>query len=160
MHSRTTRRRTFTTLLAGALVLAGGVAHADAIGMPPEDCPDGTRGQSSHCGLHCDAALCADDSECGDGELCVLMDLCVVELDCMSGGGPFTHESVEGHCGGGGSCDSGTCESLRVCSDPDAASAGCGCRMEGSPGAASAAGVGLIMASTLALLLASRRRRF
>lgn len=45
-----------------SLVPAG--ASADAIDMPPTDCPVGSVGVTSHAGAWCDATTCSEDASC------------------------------------------------------------------------------------------------
>jgi hypothetical protein len=149
-------------LVVVAIVLvaffAVGEARGDAVEPPPEDCPPGSRGTASHCGPHCSPQTCDGSTPCGDGTTCQERDLCIRQLDCMSMGGPFTADAVEGECGGGGACSAGTCQSVRVCVSSDRASpAGCGCTVSGSS-RADEASLWLLAALGMAVGLRFRRR--
>ena len=73
-----------TGTAAAALALPA-AAWGDAVGMPPTDCPDGTHGEASHCGEHCDATPCSSDRDCDEGESCAFRDLCVEEITDIRG---------------------------------------------------------------------------
>lgn len=52
--------------IATVVLLGEAPARADAIGAPPEDCPAGSVGQSSHSGEWCAATSCASDTDCAN----------------------------------------------------------------------------------------------
>lgn len=64
--------------LCVALTLTGpsGVARADAVGDPPDDCPPGSRGRTSHYGTYCGYLACADASDCYESQRCVVVAFC------------------------------------------------------------------------------------
>ncbi len=155
-------------LLSFALLCSPAIAWADVVGPPPEDCPAGTRPMSSHCGPHCIADTCSNDSECNDGESCVERSLCIYQYQGPCGNHPpdaatTTHDAVAAACPNGNACDKGTCETLDVCSapippaDPITIDSGCGCELVG---AASDSGQGLLFfAAFIGIGIAARSRR-
>lgn len=146
-------------LAAAALAAAPTAALADVVGMPPTDCPAGTRGSSSHCGEYCYAPRCSDDLDCEEGETCEVRELCVVTLRCESSGGPYSQEAVEGTCEGGGACSDGSCESVRVCVDESESgyrAASCQCSAAGA-GRAPLLAAGALLLALVGLALARRR---
>jgi hypothetical protein len=96
-------------LAAGA---CANVAHADMIGLPPENgtCPDGTRQTSSHgpSVVYCLTNDCAAPSEC-DTDAGVS---CESRMFCMAGGYPMMS------CDYGEVCPHGTCSAEMVCAHP------------------------------------------
>lgn len=155
-------RRLVPALTAALLALGmtgmAATAQADAVPMPPEDCMEGTTGDSCHGGIYCGPSNCTDGSQCDSGEVCEDRELCIGQIDCTGGwdpeAGPFYSDTVEGSCAGGAACSSGTCQTLKVCVSPATTSGGgttsggssggatevdqgCGCRLVGRPAARS-----------------------
>lgn len=101
--------------LAGVLFV-GATAGADVVSPPPEECPVGSSGHTCHGGPYCGLSECTDDSRCDDGMTCQEVQLCVGSHQCpgrIDEG--TTHQTSEGLCGEGGECDSGACETVRIC---------------------------------------------
>ena len=71
-----------------AFVLLASLAHADAIGMGPTDCPPGSYPNSSHCGEWCEPSTCTPSipPPCGSGMSCESTGVCI-HLDTRPGGG-------------------------------------------------------------------------
>lgn len=68
----------FPVVMIAAIALgAASPARADRVPSPPEDCPPGSRGHSSHTGRWCASQPCADDSACGHGLSCRPSALCI-----------------------------------------------------------------------------------
>ena len=156
-------------LLSFVLLSVPAIARADAVEPPPENCPAGTHPTSGHCGPHCVADTCSNDSECDEGKSCVERSLCVYQYQGPCGdynppdAGTTTHDAVGAACQNGGACGKGQCQTLNVCSaptppaDPITIDSGCGCELVG---AASDSGQGLLFfAAFLGIGLAARSRR-
>ncbi|MFO0685194.1 MAG: MYXO-CTERM sorting domain-containing protein [Sandaracinus sp.] len=158
-----------TTVLA--LVAGAEVARADAI-IPPASCPESSTDGFCHGPSTCVPRACTSTLDCNTGEVCAARDLCVVPHSCFGLGGGTTLQHVTGACDASGGCATGeSCTSFFVCAPgpvlvdtgPPARDAGttreltqgCGCRVGGSRGAASAA-IGLLV---LAVTLFARRAR-
>jgi hypothetical protein len=163
-------------LLATVLVFAG-AARADAIGPPPDTCPQFARGSSCHGGAYCAPAICSIDADCAAGESCRDVELCVGPYDCTSGYGTFTSEQTNGACAPGG-CGLGACALRRVCAPGTARDAGtprdagpradggdtarvtkygCGCTVPG--GNATLGGLSLVVAALAGVALRRGRSR-
>ena len=163
-------------LVALVATLAVATARADAVPPPPDDCLEGTTGDTCHGGIFCRARGCTDGSQCDGGELCEDRELCVGQVDCAGGwdpdAGPSYTNTVEATCEGGAACAEGTCQTVKVCVPPTTASGGgttsggssggaqevdqgCGCRLTAGPSAPSPWWILL----GLPLLLSGRRRR-
>ncbi len=104
-------------ILVLALLLPDGVALADVVGPPAEDCPDGAHGETCHGGPFCAVFPCSEEGTCRDGLTCRELRLCIADFDCTSGYGTFIAEQVTGHCAGDTPCATGTCQVRRVCSE-------------------------------------------
>jgi MYXO-CTERM domain-containing protein len=96
-----------------ALLISTTIALADVVSGPPEDCPAGTWGASSHWGPYCTPARCPDSGECDDGKDCQSLGFCRIDL------GTTAVVAVDGYCSDAADCRSGTCESHEVCVDPN-----------------------------------------
>ncbi len=151
-----------TLLLALAFCLPS-LALADAIGPPPEKCPPGAIGESSHEGEWCQPSTCTID--CPEGRKCRPgVGLCVTSTEVPCGGlypvemEPCTTTIIEAHgpCAADSDCAKGTCEVARRCirtSTLSRVGKGCGCAVEETP-----SGLGAALLLGLGLLLRSRRR--
>ncbi len=94
------------------ITLSVGVARADAVGPPPTDCPDGSRGEVCHGAEYCGLAGCIGSRDCAPGERCAVRELCVGPRMCFGRGGGVTVTEVRSDsCAG---C-TGRCESQFVC---------------------------------------------
>ena len=143
-----------------ALVLSASLAHADAVGPEPTNCPPGSRGVSSHAGEWCEATECPPD-ECGTDERCAEQGLCI-EVEQRECGGlrPDTAEPcfieahiAHGRCRTNDDCDVGTCEIADRCIARGPLAGGCGCSgVDGLP--AAFAGV-LLLVGAVALRVRS-----
>ena len=51
-------------LVSSVVAVSGGIAHADAIDSPPEDCPRGSTGTSSHTDTYCMPSSCIASTDC------------------------------------------------------------------------------------------------
>ena len=117
-----------TTLLAAGLAAWSPVAHADAIDMPPDDCPTGAVGVSSHDGAYCQPSTCDPKTACRDeGTLCQPdVGLCVEEQTVACGGKrsdmdkpcSVTLRVAHGPCSRDSDCGEGTCEFAPRCVRP------------------------------------------
>jgi hypothetical protein len=157
----TVSRAVVTFAVAIATVSVGPSVRADVVGPPPDECPDGSLGGSSHCGPYCSPDRCTGDDDCEGDTTCQEVPLCVEVLECMSNGGPFTQEAVTDTCEGGGGCDDeSTCQTLQVCAPPEVFTsvqrAGCGCA---APGRGAAGGAALAVLLAAALIAWGRRGR-
>jgi MYXO-CTERM domain-containing protein len=94
--------------LIGALaVLAVGFdAGADVVMPPPEDCPIGTVGTSSHGGPRCVPVYCPDAGGCPAGTFCQPHYYCAQDNYGIE---------ILGVCGEGETCAEGSCELIDVC---------------------------------------------
>lgn len=99
--------------LAALLVLIAAPARADVVRSEPDDCPDGSFGNTSHCGPYCEALLCTNDRDCTDGRTCQPVKACAHTYDCFDPP-PTVHG---GPCTNGTSCTDAkdTCQSLKLC---------------------------------------------
>lgn len=152
---------------AAAVMTVAGVAHADVVGPPPDDCPEGTQGQSCHGGPYCSPDACTTDGDCGAGETCAEVDACVGSVVCAGMLPPdadiedYRVDTVEGLCPDG-TCTSGDCRTVRLCvadSPPPGGGddGGCGCRIAPPTGGSRAAW--LVPLLPVALVLRRRARR-
>jgi len=128
-------------LLAMMAICHASSARADAVGMPPTDCPNGSWGESCHGGEFCTPSYCTDDGDCDDGRTCEVLDVCVARIDCAGGWNPegehYWNDTFQGLCTEGpDDCITGVCQAISVCvSSDDASLSGryaCGCRAAGS----------------------------
>lgn len=137
------------------IVLLARWALGDAIPPPPDDCPAGSTSHSSHAGTGCmPTPTCANALDC-DGANCVHdIGLCIDEVtvcdtedDCSR-----VVEFVHGTCTAGDACAVGECETANRCAQApvEEASRDCGC--------SSGDGAGGIVAWSLVVALATRRR--
>ena len=117
MKKETDRIVWISTAIALGLLLSCGVARADVVSPPPEDCADGSTGSTCHWGPHCVPLTCEDDSSCdGAGLTCRNVQLCIEEIDCGGGwGGHHYVDAAFGSCADGARCTRGTCQGIRVC---------------------------------------------
>lgn len=132
--------------LGGALALLHAAlahpAHADVVQSPPDDCPAGSVGVTSHAGQWCAARPCTSDAECAPPpydrtsprRICRELSLCVRSEQYTPGGWhqfrylqdpdlerPTRHVAV-GPCGAG--CEApAACQTGRFCAPADAAPA-------------------------------------
>jgi hypothetical protein len=100
-------------LTALLFVLDAETARADAVGPPPADCPEGSRGEVCHGAEYCGIASCIGPRDCAVGERCAARELCLGTRMCFDRGGGATSvtDVVAGTCSG---C-AGRCESQFVC---------------------------------------------
>jgi hypothetical protein len=138
-----------------ATLLLSMPARADAIGPPPEDCPSGSKGTSSHAGNWC-APLPCTDGVCGEGTTCETTGLCILREEnrpCGGRPGPepctFTYQEAFGPCATDADCTRGTCVTDDYCVEAGLGGSWCSCASAG--GASSVFLLGL-------LPLALRRR--
>jgi MYXO-CTERM domain-containing protein len=141
-----------------AALWMAGLALADVVNPPPEDCPSGAIGQSGHIGEWCAPHVCAE-RPCADDQTCETTGLCVVEeeVDCGGMTDPnnpctFLKREAFGACEVDADCDQGTCITDDYCVDEGKVGGGdlCGCSSTG----------GASFVVLLALLpLGLRRRR-
>jgi hypothetical protein len=111
------------------VMIFSSLAFADAVEMPPPECPVGSYGTSSHAGSWCQASTCESTSDCEAGENCQEHSLCIEESEVPCGGGWNPPDTAEeclvtkleafGPCNSDGSCDQGTCITDMRCVDPD-----------------------------------------
>jgi hypothetical protein len=134
-------------------VWAPGVALADAIDLPPDDCPAGSVGQSSHAGTWCEAQTCAPGATCEEGT-CQPHGLCVLTETRPCGGRPapgyenctfVAHEAL-GPCDSQDDCARGTCEVVDRCVKSSSFGASCGCTQLPTNRLAFGLGVGALLA--------------
>jgi hypothetical protein len=99
-----------------------GLASADAIMGPPEDCPRGSRGESSHTDTICAPSTCVVDGDCGGGTgtdalVCAAnVGLCIESRTRMPGGlrppgveaTPVTYDVASTSCSTDADCAAGT----------------------------------------------------
>lgn len=91
-------------------------AAADVVGPPPDHCPNGSIGDSSHAGPTCWPTVCTGNSDCDRGEVCVERALCVEPVQGWSHGGQFTMDHAVTSCDGSGVCPPGsTCMTNHRC---------------------------------------------
>jgi hypothetical protein len=123
-----------------AWLLATPAAQADVVEPPPDDCPAGTEGSSSHCGSYCWPQICVDSSDCTGGKTCQALALCLEQTECGShwdpDAAPVIINKASRSCASGAACASGTCETIDVCAEDQSGEAlevdqGCGCRLDG-----------------------------
>jgi len=158
------------TAFAFATLSLAGVARADVVGPPQEDCPAGTEGSSCHGGPYCRPVECLVDQDCNAGETCQDRPMCVSTIVCAGllppDANPMDYEQakVEGSCPNGDECAAGaTCKTKRLCisnasggSSSGAGGEGCGCRVAG---ASDPSNVALLLGAASALALVRRRQR-
>ena len=106
------------------------LALADVVSDPPEDCPPGSVGSTSHRGTRCAPLLC-NDATCNDDLTCQNLSLCVVSSTfTVDTADPheITELDVVGLCAEDGSCVEGTCTAQEVCAEEGAGESKlCGC---------------------------------
>jgi hypothetical protein len=160
--------RALILLLAALLLGAPSTALADAISGPPEDCPRGSEGTSSHAGEWCRPTTCTDDAACREDHRCQeALGLCVGQEERWYGrwGGPedqntYMTDVVYGACSSDADCGQGSCVVARRCAPSlsrviQRKADGCfGCSTVGAP-----VGVGLAGLLLLGLLTLRRRGR-
>lgn len=102
--------------------LAPAVVRADAIMGPPEDCPRGSRGESSHTDTICAPSTCVVDADCDSGTgtdalVCTAdVGLCIESRTRMPGGlmplgvevTPVTYDVASTGCTTDADCTAGT----------------------------------------------------
>ena len=156
------RHKQVWILTAAAISFGGwtGPLWADAIPGPPENCPAGSRGTSSHCGEDCVPLPCSSDSDCKDKTICRKTRLCIRQAKCAvsSGRGAgdepqkmISYEAVHGKCPAGDKCAQGACVEAKRCVHRFWSCQGC--QLAGPNGA-------WPVFLALALLLVGVRRRF
>ncbi len=146
-------------LFLAALLLAPPVL-ADAIEPPPEDCPRGSEGTSSHAGDWCEPTECDGPDDC---ELACQPEigLCITREEVSCGGMAIepcttTREEAHGRCTTSADCEVGDCEIADRCVGgrvPD-----CDCSAGASVGALGAVALVLALLAPVARLRRSRRR--
>ena len=102
---------------------------ADAVGPPPDMCPEGsTAVDFCHGPATCRSLGCETDGDCDAGQICADRPLCTREHCCSGrccaggcGSEPTTYTHVEGPCGPGNSCTGfdTTCNMVKVCVTPE-----------------------------------------
>ena len=144
-----------------AMMLLPTLAFADAIGPPPEKCPPGSVGTSSHEGDWCQPGTCSTDGHCPDNASCKPdVGLCVTHDEVPCGGlyprdmEPCTTTLDVAHdaCATNADCSEGTCEIAHRCvpswnplrgitkkAPTSGSKQGCGCGRDAAPGGAGAA---------------------
>lgn len=142
------------TLFALSLGAVG--ARADAIMEPPDDCPDGLQGGSSHGGPFCQVLACSEEryhpDDCPPGSHCERRRYCVRERTGYSIGGPFTETVAVRACAAVSDCDPGDrCEESDHCV-PFAAST------HGRVRIAAVALAAVALVAIVAVVYATRRR--
>ena len=183
--SRATRPRMGSiapVLAACALAAAGGVAHADAIEGPPEDCPAGSTGTSSHTDTYCMPSSCPDDAFCTapsdrgtERELfCTAnVGLCIESRTAMPGGRfpdgvaptPITYEVARAACTTDADCTAPAhCVVTSRCTPRTAlqfvsGAFGCAATRAGSPRSSPTAGLALASAAVAVSIVARGTRR-
>jgi hypothetical protein len=141
--------RAFLALGVVGLAVALGVseARADAVPPPPEDCPEGSRGETSHAGPSCVVAPCTPDT-CEAGKSCKPRGFCLIGTDLKVEGG--TCEDTP-------DCTSpAVCRKVPVCVAPEQDS---GCACGEARGASTGAGLGAALACAAFAMVVARRRR-
>jgi hypothetical protein len=103
--------------LAAVIGLLWGVAgRADVVRPPPQSCPEGSAGVSSHAGPYCAPQTCTPQVACPKGQACETRKLCIAPKTIGGRRGPAVKvQQVLGSCEDGKKCAGGTCMSLRVC---------------------------------------------
>lgn len=161
-------------MVVAALLLSMS-AYADAIGPPPEDCPSGSTGRSSHAGRWCKPLPCVNDTCEADGT-CETTGLCLLEAsDCGGGRRPDTapctrtRREAVGLCRTDADCTEGTCVVDAYCvasaerepapEDPGAPGAPEVPASSGSSGCLCSSGTGASMVFLFGLLPLTRARR-
>jgi hypothetical protein len=143
--------RAFLALGVVGLVVALGAseARADAVPPPPEDCPEGSRGETSHAGPSCVVVPCTSTSNlCEPGKSCKPRGFCLIGTDPKVEGG--TCEDTP-------DCASpAVCRKVPVCAAPEADS---GCACGEARGASTGAGLGAVALGLGVVVMASARRR-
>ena len=160
-----------------AFLLGLQIASADVVNMPPEDCPPGAIGTSSHAGEWCKPNYCQSDTDCSDGNSCLEVPICVSRTEEPCGGigadsgCTFTKTKVHDVCLESEACTTGECETAMVCAKLEDLSGSAGIsdgsgdsgapdKEEGSCGNCAAVsfdtGVGILL--LIAVVIAWRRR--
>jgi len=153
-------------MLSLVMLFGSATARADAVEPPPENCPAGTYPTSGHCGPHCIADTCSQDSVCDEGGSCVERSLCVFQFQGPCGNhlpdaATTVHDAVAAACGSGGTCSKGKCQTLDVCAVPEpppspiTIDSGCGCELVGHTGGSGQ--IWLLVAAFVGLAIGSRR---
>jgi uncharacterized protein (TIGR03382 family) len=113
--------RLLAPLLLIALLLPA-VALADAVPGPPENCPRGATGTTSHEGTWCAPTTCASDTDCWEGRCTQDIGLCVTsqQIPCGGRGGwdpncKVTQSIAHRTCRSDKDCATGTCEVASRC---------------------------------------------
>lgn len=161
------RLRLLAPLLLIALLLPT-AALADAVPGPPENCPRGAAGSTSHEGTWCAPTTCTDDSSCWEGTCTEDLGLCVTsqQIPCGGRGGwdpncTVTQTVAHNTCKTDKDCALGTCLVEDRCTRPWNPLRGrdlsCGCSAA-DLGAAGLAGTSLLL-GLLGLLLHRSRGR-
>ena len=154
--------RLLAPLLLILALLVPATVLADAVMPPPERCPRGASGSTSHEGQWCAPTTCTDDSNCWEGRCTEDIGLCVTSEQIRCGGrGSFdpncmvTKTVAHGSCKTDSDCALGTCIVADRCTlswNPLRGFDGCSC----SAAEAEPAGLAALALGLLALLL--RRR--
>lgn len=93
-----------------------GVAFADKVPPPPEECPPGATPATNHGGPYCRPGTCTTDADCEGGNVCQEQALCIATDTYSARKGQATRQVAEGVCNNGGSCASpATCQSAKRC---------------------------------------------
>jgi hypothetical protein len=111
-------------LLVTTAMATSGAARADEVMPPPQNCPPGAQGESSHQGEWCQPHRCTGEAQCRPGQVCREAGLCVQVTTQTRGerwgGGEYTEERVMGT----GTCDAcaapATCLTAKYCFASDA----------------------------------------
>ena len=105
------------------LLLLSPIAAADVVSDPPEECPTGSQGTSSHSGTWCAERTCDDTEDCPEDSECLSTSVClhVFETECggigSDTGEPCTFEvrEVLGDCESDDDCERGSCVTADRC---------------------------------------------
>lgn len=164
------------SFVLGALFVAPG-ARADAVPNPPDNCPNGAFGITSHAGTWCEATTCSPTNTCdtrygGDALKCETQGLCVRSESYTAGGRravdepplQLTRQVADATCTAGETCADGSrcvvaqrCVRASLVDAFNPKNAGCGCALAGS--GQLSLGLGLALLGAVALLGARLRRR-
>jgi hypothetical protein len=113
--------RTLLLIFALALCLP---AFADRVPPAPDDCPQGSTGDTGHEGPHCIPLDCTTDTDCKGGKVCKEQPLCMEEQMLSPGDSPEKRKYifVYSTCEAGAKCSNNvaTCTAGKRCVAPSA----------------------------------------
>lgn len=176
--ARARRAPAYVAVLA-VLGVGAGRASADAVPGPPDDCPAGARGETSHTDTYCAATICASDADCSpsygygsgsDPSVCTAaVGLCLEPRTRVPGGrwpsdsppAPVTYDVATGSCASDSDCAAPSrCVVTSRCTPRTAAqfvARALGCSV--APAPRRPAAPALVVALSVLAALAARRRR-